>query len=160
MKTCSLCPRKYLAKGLCRLHYYADKRKTVESYRIKANTRASAAYTSLSVDERRHIRNKRKERQRKKLDAIKKIVSYSCALKSISPCDESTLCQDHDHACDCGNSTGCSKCFRGFLCRYHNVNVLPVLEKLNSEFVPDLVKNYLLERPLLNTGIEPLQYRG
>jgi hypothetical protein len=163
-RTCSMCSRASCSKGFCKKHYYWMKRhsddpKDIEAYVNKPKQLSAKRWSSFTADEKTANVQEHRERRQEKILALSNYVEYKCALHGISQCsnDLNSLKQDHDHSCGCGKRTGCSECFRGFLCTVHNRLVLPVLEKLNVKFIPDPVKVYLEQRPLKGTGLHPLR---
>jgi hypothetical protein len=155
MKICSECSEKQLAKGLCRRHYYAAKRASasphdIEVYKNKPLARAAQKWANQTDEERIAYSAKYKEGIRKRREKLFDYVPNKCALSKLSKCTISNkaLHRDHDHTCPCGRPRGCNDCFRGLLCNYHNAVVLPVLESLELEYIPELVKAYLKGRPL------------
>lgn len=158
-KICSKCPCVALAKGLCKRCYYAAKRsssdpKDVAIYRKRPAQLSAQRYANLDREQRIASVSARRSKRRK---ALYSVVPDVCALRDLSPCsdDSYNLHQDHDHSCKCGNRTGCQNCFRGVLCMRHNRLVLPILDTLNEEHIPDIVKSYLTGRPLFGTQVHP-----
>jgi len=159
---CSECDSKATAKGFCKKHYYANKRKSTDPkdiaiYRTNHSQRAMVRYLAMTPKRRGEVMARAKERMSRKREELYHVLTPACALSKLSPCSTETtnLRQDHDHSCSCGKRTGCSKCFRGLLCTMHNRLMLPVVEKFYPEHIPSLVSEYLKQRPLLGTGVEP-----
>ena len=159
MEICTRCKeRPITSKELCKRCYYRDYQSTPE-YKAKASARCSARWKSSPELRERNKLNLRKYKQ-EKMEQISKFVPSTCALQDLGPCNDRgvALHRDHDHHCTCGRVKGCQNCFRGLLCDYHNRTVLPMVGRWNEQFIPKLIKDYLIARPLKGTGIDPGTY--
>lgn len=158
------CERPKFARGLCRRCYYRMKQdstdpKDIYIYHIKPAERHAAKWAAMTPEQREADVQKQRNRRIRKMELLNIIVPNVCALASLSPCQQSSnqglLNQDHNHSCACGNKTGCQECFRGLLCSYHNLSVIPMIEKFNEKHIPQLIKEYLAARPLKGTDVYP-----
>jgi hypothetical protein len=162
MKTCLKCDRKVLAKGLCGRHYYEQKRKSTDPkdiaiYQDKPRALAAKKWKSkTNVDKEKYNKRQKIYADKLRMELLKYVLDRR-ALASFSPCRNvnSVLHRDHEHGCDCGKRlAGCEKCFRGLLCAYHNKIVIPLFENMyDQKAVPNAIREYLIGRPLLGTGL-------
>lgn len=159
---CSKCPGKVIAKGLCNRCYYSAKKKSTDPkdvaiYQTRPAELAALKYAAKTKEQRIAYSQDRRKKFRADLN---KIVPELCALHHLSKCSTEirALFQDHDHSCPCGKRTGCQSCFRGLLCHEHNRWILPIIEKFNKEHIPELVRTYLSQRPLVGTDVHPFAH--